>query len=163
MKKFLIAISSFLLILIVLIVVLNQYNSQRHIILSKKFYISINKESDIFYFHDVGGKTAPLCYAALRVNDKEYNRLIDNMNEAGYKKSDFEHTHLEKQSDWVPVDDIKESYLFNTVEYNHVNLFSVQGRRIRICVYITNSVDGYRSMYFYNNCGVKDDGTIISN
>lgn len=165
-KKMLLIVLIILLLLALvtfsIIICVQKYKSQPHIVLSKKMYVPIDENIDIIYFNDEGGNEAPLCYAGLTVSDEQYSIILNNMKNSGYTKVNSEVAFLRGQESWVPVDKVSETYMCIKVERNRIGFSRVQGRRVRVCVYVTDSKNGYRNMYFFNNCSMKKDGTVIN-
>ncbi len=123
------------------------YNRQEHVILSKKFYIPIEKSTEIIYLDNQGGEN-PYCRAVLRISDSEYEKIILDMQKAEYYVSSRDEgiDPLQYLSDWLPTERIAEVYVLKTVEY-----YFVSGRRVQIDACITESVDGYREIYLYRS------------
>ena len=136
-----------LLIVLVIAVLLVIYNKQEHIVLSKRFYIPIEKNTDIIYLDNQNGKDS-YCDIGLKIRDSDYEKIILDMQKANYHAQPLEEykIFLLNTSDWVPVENITEVYTLNTVKYSFIS-----GYRIHIVAFITESSDGYREIYITRN------------
>ena len=122
------------------------YHKQEHMILTKKFYISINKEINISYFEN-NNSDNPYCYAALKVNDQEYIKILHDMEKADYYIfKDFNELYLQRHNNWMNSKNIVQAYVMDTVEYSFIS-----GHRVHIYIFITDSQNGYRDIYMLRN------------
>ena len=132
------------------------HNNQEHVILSNKFYISIKKDINITHFENKNMNFAyfeyndqdemPYCYAALKVNDEEYKKILNDMKKASYLICEDDDWYLEEQGNWMNLENIAQTYTMDTSK-----AFLLGRYRIHCVIFITNPENGFRDIYLLRN------------
>lgn len=103
--KFLIlALVGLVVIVAIAIPVLNWYSKQEYVIVSNKFNITVKSDADLIYFDDDDNYV----HAAYCVSDDDYQKMLDEIKNAGYKETD--EITIDTELEWIPADRIVKSY-----------------------------------------------------
>ena len=131
----------FIIAIIVIVLLFTLYSLQDHIVFKRKFYIPIERDTNIVelgFNHDEF--PAWYWYAILEVNEREYQDLLLKMEEVGFYDDDaLEKINLQWYSDWIPAENIVKTFIHHT---------NIGGRRLHVRVFVSESIDGNRRLYF---------------
>lgn len=146
------ALIMILVILVMIVFISLVLKNRTHKVLTKKFYIPIEEQYEIVFFESEG--ILPInkyCNAEIKVNENEYAIIKSEMEKAGYTSEsidDFDYSiYFENNSYWMDSENIVEVYTNFATE----RWFFMPCLRISMDIFITESDNGYRSIYMSRN------------
>lgn len=126
--------------------VLKWYNNQEHIIVSKGFDVTINKNSDLIYFDEDDN----YLHAAYGVSEEEFENIVKEMLDNNYYQESEVVTEIDgttvlspivSNNEWIPQDKITKAYCQKTPSKENKGYDFAY-------VYVTDSKNGFVEMYF---------------